>query len=84
MRYAFDHGCDLAMMVAEAGSNSQRNAERKGFRIAYTRTKWRLFRKQRGDDARLYRGKPSDWNLGLVEGGAEGIKLGNWGCPGRR
>ena len=43
MRYAFDHGCNLAMMVAEAGSNSQRNAERKGFGIAYTRTKWRLF-----------------------------------------
>jgi hypothetical protein len=42
MRYAFDHGSDLAMMVAEAGSNSQRNAEREGFRIAYTRTKWRL------------------------------------------
>jgi GNAT superfamily N-acetyltransferase len=42
MRYAFSHGCDLAMMVAEAGSNSQRNAERKGFRIAYTRAKWRL------------------------------------------
>jgi GNAT superfamily N-acetyltransferase len=42
MRYAFDHGCDLAMMVAEAASNSQRNAERQGFRIAYTRTKWRL------------------------------------------
>ncbi|MGH9722988.1 MAG: GNAT family N-acetyltransferase [Bryobacteraceae bacterium] len=42
MRYAFDHGCELAMMVAEAGSESQRNAERKGFRIAYTRTKWRL------------------------------------------
>ena len=42
MRYAFDHGCDLAMMVAEAGGESQRNAERKGFRIAYTRTKWRL------------------------------------------
>lgn len=42
MRYAFDHGCDLAMMVAEAGSGSQHNAERKGFRIAYTRTKWRL------------------------------------------
>jgi len=41
MRYAFDHRCDLAMMVAEAGSNSQRNAERKGFRIAYTRMKWR-------------------------------------------
>jgi hypothetical protein len=42
MRYAFEQGCDLAMMVAEAGSESQRNAERKGFRIAYTRVKWRL------------------------------------------
>ena len=42
MRYAFDHGCDLAMMAAQPGSDSQRNAERKGFRIAYTRTKWRL------------------------------------------
>jgi len=42
MRYAFDHGCDLAMMGALPGSESQRNAERKGFRIAYTRTKWRL------------------------------------------
>ena len=42
MRYAFEHGCDLAMMVAEAGSESQRNAERKGFQIAYTRMKWRL------------------------------------------
>jgi len=42
MRYAMEHGCDLAMMVAEPGSNSQRNAERMGFRIAYTRTKWRL------------------------------------------
>jgi GNAT superfamily N-acetyltransferase len=42
MRYAAEHGCDLAMMVAEAGGESQRNAERKGFRIAYTRTKWRL------------------------------------------
>jgi GNAT superfamily N-acetyltransferase len=42
LRYAFEHGCDLAMMVAEAGSNSQRNAERKGFRVAYTRMKWKL------------------------------------------
>ena len=42
MRYAFVHGCDLAMMVAQPGSDSQRNAERKGFRIAYTRTKWQL------------------------------------------
>jgi GNAT superfamily N-acetyltransferase len=42
MKYAFEHGCDLAMMVAQAGNNSQRNAERKGFRVAYTRIKWRL------------------------------------------
>jgi hypothetical protein len=44
MCYAFDHGCDLAMMVAQPGSDSQRNAERRGFRIAYTRTKWQLCR----------------------------------------
>jgi GNAT superfamily N-acetyltransferase len=42
MRYAFDHSCDLAMMAALPGSESQRNAERNGFRIAYTRTKWQL------------------------------------------
>jgi hypothetical protein len=42
MRYAFDRGCDLAMMVAGTGSSSQRNAERRGFQIAYTRLKWRL------------------------------------------
>jgi hypothetical protein len=34
MRYAFENGYDLAMMVAEVGSPSQRNAEREGFRIA--------------------------------------------------
>jgi len=34
-------GCELAMMVATPGSTSQRNAERRGFRVAYTRTKWR-------------------------------------------
>ncbi len=38
-------GCDLAMMVASPGSTSQRNAERRGFRVAYTRTKWRLARR---------------------------------------
>ncbi len=42
MLYAAERGCDLAMMVAEAGSESQRNAERKGFRVAYTRVKWQL------------------------------------------
>jgi len=35
-------GCDIAMMAALPGSASQRNAERNGFRIAYTRTKWQL------------------------------------------
>jgi GNAT superfamily N-acetyltransferase len=43
MSYAFEQGCELAMMVTEAGSQSQRNAERKGFRVAYTRMKWRLY-----------------------------------------
>ena len=42
LQYGLAHACDLAMMVTETGSQSQRNAERKGFRIAYTRTKWRL------------------------------------------
>ncbi|HLW76300.1 MAG TPA: GNAT family N-acetyltransferase [Bryobacteraceae bacterium] len=46
MRYAHDHGCDVAMMVALPGSDSQRNAERQGFRIAYTRTKWRRVSQQ--------------------------------------
>lgn len=40
LRYALELGCDLAMMAAQPGSGSQRNAERQGFRIAYTRTKW--------------------------------------------
>jgi GNAT superfamily N-acetyltransferase len=34
-------GCEIAMMVTDPGSTSQRNAERRGFRVAYTRTKWR-------------------------------------------
>ncbi|MFN0167389.1 MAG: GNAT family N-acetyltransferase [Bryobacteraceae bacterium] len=40
LEYATHAGCDLAMMCAEPGSASQRNAERHGFRIAYTRIKW--------------------------------------------
>jgi hypothetical protein len=40
--YAAEQGCDIAMMCALPGSASQRNAERHGFRIAYTRIKWRL------------------------------------------
>jgi hypothetical protein len=42
LRYAAEQGCDLALMGAAPGSGSQRNAERHGFRIAYTRIKWRL------------------------------------------
>jgi len=42
LAYAARAGCDLAMICAEPGSASQRNAEREGFRIAYTRIKWRL------------------------------------------
>ena len=44
LRFAVDSGCDLAMMAAQPGSASQRNAERQGFRLAYTRTKWRKSR----------------------------------------
>ncbi|HQW81284.1 MAG TPA: GNAT family N-acetyltransferase [Pseudomonadota bacterium] len=39
--YAATHHCPLAMMATEPGSASQRNGERQGFRIAYTRMKWR-------------------------------------------
>jgi GNAT superfamily N-acetyltransferase len=46
-QYAAEAGCDLAMMCAEPGSASQRNAERQGFRIAYTRIKWKLPEAQR-------------------------------------
>jgi len=40
LRFAAEQGCTLAMMCASPGSTSQRNAERNGFRIAYTRIKW--------------------------------------------
>jgi hypothetical protein len=42
LRYAAAQGCTVAMIAANPGSGSQRNAERHGFRIAYTRTKWQL------------------------------------------
>jgi hypothetical protein len=42
LRVAAERGCDVAMMGALPGSASQRNAERQGFRIAYTRIKWQL------------------------------------------
>lgn len=44
LRYAAEQGCTIATMGALPGSASQRNAERQGFRIAYTRTKWQLHR----------------------------------------
>lgn len=40
LRYATEHGCNLAMIGALPGSASQRNAQRNGFQIAYTRIKW--------------------------------------------
>ncbi len=40
--FAGKQGCDLAVMGALPGSASQRNAERNGFRVAYTRIKWAL------------------------------------------
>jgi GNAT superfamily N-acetyltransferase len=54
LRHASDAGCELAMMGALPGSASQRNAERKGFRIAYTRIKWQQTapRSDRGHEPR--------------------------------
>ncbi len=40
LEFAHAQGCDLAMMAAQPGSPSQRNAQRNGFQIAYTRCKW--------------------------------------------
>ena len=42
LHHAARSGCDLAMFCAEPGSSSQRNAQRHGFQIAYTRIKWCL------------------------------------------
>ena len=42
LTFAADKGCSLAIMGALPGSQSQKNAEKNGFRIAYTRTKWQL------------------------------------------
>jgi GNAT superfamily N-acetyltransferase len=55
LQFATDQGCNLAMMVAAPGTASQRNAERAGFRIAYTRIKWRL---PPSADTATVRGRP--------------------------
>jgi GNAT superfamily N-acetyltransferase len=39
LRWAVQHGCDLAKGITLPGSASDRNHERLGFRVAYTRTK---------------------------------------------
>lgn len=43
LHFAREKGCDLVIMAASPGSQSQKNAEKNQFRIAYTRTKWQLF-----------------------------------------
>lgn len=40
LAFAASRGIDLAMVVTQPGSASQRNAERQGFRPVYTRAKW--------------------------------------------
>jgi hypothetical protein len=38
LAYALGAGCDLARVVTQPGSTSQRNAERRGLRVVYTRS----------------------------------------------
>jgi hypothetical protein len=40
LAFAAERQVELAMIVAQPGSASQRNAERQGFRPVYTRSKW--------------------------------------------
>ncbi len=42
LKFAATRGCKIAIMGASPGSQSQKNAEKNNFRIAYTRTKWHL------------------------------------------
>ncbi|MBC7899795.1 MAG: GNAT family N-acetyltransferase [Saprospiraceae bacterium] len=42
LRHAAENGCKIAMMCAAPGSQSQKNAQKNGFQIAYTRIKWQL------------------------------------------
>jgi GNAT superfamily N-acetyltransferase len=39
LAWARERGCDVAVSIAQPGSASQRNIERQGFRVMYTRTK---------------------------------------------
>jgi GNAT superfamily N-acetyltransferase len=58
LRYAVEKGCDIAMMCALPGSASQRNAERQGFRVAYTRIKWSLISPSADDKVKNDKWKP--------------------------
>jgi hypothetical protein len=62
LQVAVAQGCDLAMMCAAPGSPSQRNAERQGFRIAYTRIKWALA------GSGSYRSDRTDMSDGKLDG----------------
>jgi hypothetical protein len=42
LSYAAQKGCRLAVMAALPGSQSQKNSQKNGFNVAYTRTKWHL------------------------------------------
>ena len=42
LEFAVEQGCKLAMMCALPGGQSQKNAQKNGFNIAYTRIKWHL------------------------------------------
>ena len=42
LKFAAKNSCALAVMGASPGSQSQKNAQKNGFNIAYTRMKWQL------------------------------------------
>ena len=42
LEFALGAGCDLADTMAQPGTTSHRNAERRGFRVLYTRSKFAL------------------------------------------
>jgi len=58
LHYAAEKGCDIAMICALPGSASQRNAERQGFRVAYTRIKWSLISPSTDDKVKNDKWKP--------------------------
>ena len=37
LKFAAEAGCDVAVIVTQGGSVSQRNSERVGFRVAYSK-----------------------------------------------